>query len=119
MDMKLAITYRSNKPYHYQMSLGILFNTDLQDTTLALDFRVTVLEENGGGDGNSSVAELEVRVETLEGTADDHETRISATESDLTGSLRTSSPLKILIQSYQFLTHIADFILKETFVIPL
>ena len=58
---------------------------DLQDTTLALDFRVTVLEENGGGGGNSSVAELEVRVETLEGTAADHETRISTTESDLTG----------------------------------
>ena len=58
---------------------------DLQDTALALDFRVTVLEENGGSDGNSSVAELEVRVETLEGTAADHETRISATESDVTG----------------------------------
>ena len=57
----------------------------LQDTTLALDFRVTVLEKNGGGGGNSSVAELEVRVETLEGTADDHETRISAIESDVNG----------------------------------
>ena len=44
-----------------------------------------VLEENGGGDGNSSVAELEVRVDILEGIADDHETRISATESDVTG----------------------------------
>ena len=61
---------------------------DLQDTTLALDFRVTVLEENGGDDGNSSVAELEVRVETLEGTVADHETRISDTESDVTGSRR-------------------------------
>ena len=60
---------------------------DLQATTLALDFRVTVLEENGGGDGNSSVAELEVRVETLEGTADDHETRISAAEIDINGKL--------------------------------
>ena len=61
--------------------------TDLQATTLALDFRVTVLEENGGGDGNSSVAELEVRVETLEGTSADHETRISAAESDINGEL--------------------------------
>ena len=61
---------------------------------------MTVLEENGGGDGNSSVAELEVRVETLEGTAADHESRISATESELTGSLRTSSLLQILIRSY-------------------
>ena len=52
---------------------------------MALDFRVTALEENGGGDWNSSVAELEVRVETLEGTAADHETRISAAESDING----------------------------------
>ena len=49
------------------------FTVDLQATTLSLDFRVTVLEEDGGSDGNSSVAELEVRVETLEGTAADHE----------------------------------------------
>ena len=57
----------------------------MQDTTLALDFRVTALEENGGVDGNSSVAELEVRVETLEGTAADHETRISAAEVNVEG----------------------------------
>ena len=48
-----------------------------------LDFRVTTLEENGGDDGNSSVAELEVRVETLEGTTADHETRITAAETDI------------------------------------
>ena len=46
---------------------------------------MTILEENGGNDGNSSVAELEVRVETLEGTAADHETRISMAETDITG----------------------------------
>ena len=57
----------------------------LQDTTLALDFRVTALEENGGDDGNSSIAELEVRVEALEGTAADHETRISDIEVDVNG----------------------------------
>ena len=50
-----------------------------------LDFRVTVLEENGGGDRNSSVAELEVRVETLEGTAADHETRLTTAETDIEG----------------------------------
>ena len=61
--------------------------TGLEDTTLALDFRVTVIEENGGSDGNSSVAELEVRVETLEGTAVDHETRISAAETDVSGKI--------------------------------
>ena len=57
----------------------------LQDITLDLDSRVTVLEENGGSDGNSSVAELEVRVETLEGTAVDHETRLTAAETDIDG----------------------------------
>ena len=65
--------------------IDIIVFADLEDTTLSLDFRVTVLEENGGGDGNSSVAELEVRVETLEGTAADHETRISATDVDVNG----------------------------------
>ena len=62
--------------------------TDLQDTTLTRDFRETVLE-NGGDNGNSSVAELEVRVETLEGTAADHETRIAATELDINGKDKT------------------------------
>ena len=62
-----------------------MFTIDLQTTTLALDFRVTVLEENGEGDGNSSVADLEVRVETLEATAANHETRISAAELDING----------------------------------
>ena len=51
---------------------------------------MTTLEENGGDDGNSSVAELEVRVETLEGTAADHETRISGAESEITSKLSHS-----------------------------
>ena len=61
------------------------FCTDIETTTLALDFRVTALEKKGGGDGNSSVAELEVRVETLEGTAADHETRMTTIEPDIEG----------------------------------
>ena len=65
--------------------MNIILIIGLQDTTLALDFRVTVLEENGGGDGNSSVAELEMRVETLEGTTADHEIRISAAEINVNG----------------------------------
>ena len=44
------------------------------------------MEENAGDGSNSSVAELEVRVETLEGTAADHETRISAAEADINGN---------------------------------
>ena len=58
--------------------------TVLKDTTTELDFRVTTLEENGGS-GNSSVAELEVRVETLEDTVSDHETRLTVGESQLEG----------------------------------
>ena len=58
---------------------------DIETTTLALDFRVTALEEDAGDGGNSSVAELEMRVEILEGTADDHETRISTAENDIQG----------------------------------
>ena len=69
----------------FQISNSILFAPDLQDTTLALDFRVTVLEETGGGSDNGSVAELEVRVETLEETAADHEGRLSAVENDVAG----------------------------------
>ena len=53
--------------------------------TITLDFRLTAVEKAVGSRGNSTVAELEVRVETLEGTAADHETRISETESDVTG----------------------------------
>ena len=60
---------------------------------MALDFRVTVLEENGGDGGNSSVAELEVRVEALEVTATDHETRISATETEINGETTESDRL--------------------------
>ena len=63
------------------------FSAGLLATSITLDFRVTALEENEGSDGNSSVAELEVRVEAFEGTAADHETRISNTESDVSGGL--------------------------------
>ena len=58
---------------------------DLQDASSALDLRVTALE-NGGSDGNNSVAELEQRAEILEGTADDHESRISVSETELAGN---------------------------------
>ena len=60
-----------------------MFFADLQGMTVTLDFRVDNLEESVG---NSSVAELEVRVEALEETAADHETRISATETEITGT---------------------------------
>ena len=53
-------------------------------TTISLDFRVKALEDSVG---NNSVVELEGRVETLEETTTDHETRISATEVDISGNV--------------------------------
>ena len=46
---------------------------------------MTTLEENSGGDGNSSVSELEVRVESLENATIDQETRLSAAEANIEG----------------------------------
>ena len=70
----------------------------LEDTTAQLDFRVTTLEENGGS-GNSSVDELEVRVETLEDTVSNHETRLTVGESQLEGMFshrhKTSDSIEI------------------------
>ena len=61
---------------------------------------MTVLEENGGSDGNSSVAELEVRVEALEGIVADHETRISAAETDINGKLNGIINSRIMTTRY-------------------
>ena len=60
-----------------------MFATDLEDTTSALDLRVTALEENTGDDGNSSIAELEERVETLEVTVADHDAEIAGETSNI------------------------------------
>ena len=73
-------------------SFVILLNKNLSFDSFAIDFivdldtRVVVFEENGGADGNSSVVELEVRVETLEGTAADHEIRLTNMEADVEGT---------------------------------
>ena len=88
----------------------VFFIPGLQDTTVALDFRVTALEQNGGSDGNSSVAELEVRVETLEGTAADHETRITTAESDVTGI-----PFLLLQQIYHTVVNICIEMLSDNY----
>ena len=54
-----------------------------------------VLEENGGDDGNSSVAELEVRVETLETTVSGQDIRLNATEGGLEGISSNKIDLKL------------------------
>ncbi len=56
----------------------------LKDTTLALDFRVTNLEENGGGNANTT--ELENRVTELEVTIGEQETRITTNQEDIEGT---------------------------------
>ena len=68
----------------YHSSRCLFYTAGLQVTTISLDFRVEALEDSVG---NNSVVELEVRVETLEGTADDHETRISTAEVDINGNV--------------------------------
>ena len=55
---------------------------DLAETAVDLDSRVTVIEENG----NQTISELDFRVETLEETSADHETRISTAELDINGN---------------------------------
>ena len=49
---------------------------------------MTSLEENSGDDGNSFINELEMRVETLETTAADHETRLTVNEENIQGKNR-------------------------------
>ena len=62
--------------------IGFVHFLALQDFTMDLDDRVTTLEESGG---NSSVAELEERVEALEITVEDQEIRLTAAEENIQG----------------------------------
>ena len=71
---------------------------------------MTVLEENGGG-----VAELEVRVETLEGTAADHETRISAVEAGINGTKSISCKKYLSINSGTHEVLSAESVLAQKF----
>ena len=64
-----------------QLSQFLIF-TDLQANTLDLEVRVGNLEENSGDDGNSSIAELEVRVETLEDDTSELELRVGILEEE-------------------------------------
>ena len=56
-----------------EIMTSLLLSVGLQTVTIELDGRVTDLEE---GAGNNSIAELEVRVEALEVTAEDHTSRL-------------------------------------------
>ena len=60
-----------------------IFPPDLQANTLDLEVRVGNLEENSGEDRNSSIAELELRVDTLEDVTADQETRIVSAEENI------------------------------------
>ena len=61
--------------------------TGLQATTITLDYRVTTLEENGGG--NANITELETRVSQLEVTTGQLETRITTNQERIEGSWKT------------------------------
>ena len=75
---------------NYKTFLVLLFFliTDLQANTLDLEVRVGNLEENSGDNGNSSIPELELRVETLEDVTADQETRIVVAEENIQGEKR-------------------------------
>ena len=70
-----------------------------------LDSRVTVIEENG----NLTISVLERRVDTLEETATDHETRISTTESDINGKWFSNSSFLNFLENYIFLSEKFSF----------
>ena len=55
---------------------------DLQANTLDLEVRVGNLEENSGDDGNSSIAELELRVDTLEDVTAELEIQMGSLENN-------------------------------------
>ena len=61
---------------------------DLQVNTFDLEVRVGNLEENSGEDGNSSIAELELRVDTLENVTAELELRVDTLE-DVTADQET------------------------------
>ena len=63
-------------------------SSGLEDTTVQLDLRVTTLEENSGSGGNSSIDELEIRVEDLESTTINQEARLTTAEANLEGMAR-------------------------------
>ena len=56
----------------------------LQDTTLVLDFRVTALEENGGG--SSNITGLDTRVSELEVLTSEQESRITTNQENIEGT---------------------------------
>ena len=62
--------------------------TDLQANNLDLDVRVGNLEENSMNDGNSSIAELELRVGTLEDVTAELEIQVNSLE-DVTADQET------------------------------
>ena len=57
-----------------------MFPPDLQANTLDLEVRVGNLEDNSGDDGNSFVAELELRVKTLEDVTAELEVNMDSLE---------------------------------------
>ena len=62
---------------------------------MTLDSRVTVLEEDS--------AELEIRIETVEGTATDHETRLTASENEIEDRLCVCNNTNFSFFSFSFI----------------
>ena len=85
MELRInRVRIKRSRPVIQSISVSFL---GLEDTTVQLDFRVTTLEENSGSEGNGSIAELEIRVENLESTTANQETRLTTAEANLEGIL--------------------------------
>ena len=81
---------------------------------MELDDRVTDLEENGRGGGNSSVAELEQRVEALDGTAAEQETRLTAAEENIQVIISMNYLInKVRNRQPQFHSNVLNFLGKK------
>ncbi len=63
---------------------NFLFFPDLQSTAISLDYRVTNLENNRGGNNT----DLEARVTELEETTDDQELRIATNQENIEGTVQ-------------------------------
>ena len=81
-DKKIMIIYLFLN-FSHEKPKRVFYFSGVQVATLELEQRLNVLEENV----NSSVVELEGRVETLELTDLNHESRLSSAETLLEGNI--------------------------------
>ena len=88
LDKTFLVFFQNCKTFLWLFLSQFFLMTDLQANTLDLEVRVGNLEENSGDDGNSSIAELELRVDSLEDVTAELELRVDSLE-DVTADQET------------------------------